>query len=75
MLKCKTSYNECNCHCHDNPHIHHIVACCVQCPVCCVNIKYGFNEHYEECKQNQVLIEKKVQPNVPKIEKKVNNLN
>lgn len=52
----RNQLDECECGCHHNDNIMHIVACCSQCSVCEKRIKYNFDKHHTECKND--LLEK-----------------
>jgi hypothetical protein len=41
---------ECDCLCHIDEHIMHIMPCCDECPSCEKNFKFGIDQHTEKCK-------------------------
>lgn len=59
MLSCRHSF-ECDCDCHKSPHVHHIVPCCRECPICEARITHGFDKHYEECKKKFQALEEQM---------------
>lgn len=47
-------FEECNCKCHTNSSIKHIMACCWKCPNCGKHILFIFqNEHMKKCNLKQ----------------------
>ena len=39
---------ECHCQCHSNPHVHHCMNCCLECPECGLNISGDLEAHRKE---------------------------
>ncbi len=45
--------SECQCACHHNEHMNHVMACCRQCPHCHKNIvTHCFDDHVNDCDFN-----------------------
>jgi|GEM_PF-2998725 len=46
---------KCDCPCHNNQNVKHVISCCVSCPECGQRIKRGMlDKHLEECGKNKL---------------------
>jgi len=47
-------FDECDCMCHVQEGVMHIMACCHQCPICHKNIKpFVFDDHVQRCEKRK----------------------
>lgn len=46
--------DECECSCHFEEGVYHIMACCDICPACEKRIKFGYDKHVAACKEKYI---------------------
>lgn len=51
-------FEECTCDCHRYPNVYHCMPCCIECPICGMNVRLGYyDDHIQRHEERQAEIE------------------